>query len=147
MTGIDLPADSTARGRPPVPRGPRVRLPASRGGLTWLIALVVIGGLLAVQVGRQVYANYAITQQAAALQREADAIAQQNARLQQQLAYLQSTAYVDAAARRLSNVGRAGDRLLIIPPGAEVKLPAALQPPAPAPKPLLEQWLDLFFGP
>ena len=146
MTGIDLPADASAHGRPSLPRGPRLRLPAGRGGVTWLVALILITGLLAIQVGRQVYANYSITQQASELQRQIGDIEAQNAALQQQLDYLRSDAYISAEARRLANLGRSGEKLLIIPPGSEAKLPAALQPAAPAPKPLLEQWLDLFFG-
>ena len=146
MTGIDVAADPGRPGRPGGPRSPRVRLPATRGGLTWLVAVLVIGGLLAIQVGRQVYANYAITQQAAEIQRQIVSIQQQNDALQRELNYLRSDAYISAEARRLSNLGTPGEQLLIIPPGSEAKLPAALQPAAPAPKPLLEQWLDLFFG-
>ncbi len=148
MTGIELPAERAGRGGRPHLQGPRLRfrLPASRAGITWLVALVVIGGLLAVQVGRQVYASYSITEQAAALQGQITAMEQQNDQLRQELEYLQSDAYVGAEARRLANLGHSGDRLLIIPPGAAATLPAALQPAAPAPKPLLEQWLDLFFG-
>jgi cell division protein FtsB len=146
MTGIELPADRAGRGGRPTSRGPRLRVPASRAGMTWLVVLVVVGGLLAIQVGRQVYANYSITGQAAALQDRITAMQQQNDQLRQELAYLQSDAFVSAEARRLANLGHSGDQLLIIPPGAEASLPAALQAAAPAPKPLLEQWLDLFFG-
>lgn len=145
MTGIELRANPAAGGSPAT-RPPRLRLPATRGGLTWLVALVLIGGLLAVQVGRQVYANYSISGQAAALQRQIDAMNEQNAQLQRELDYLRSDAYVSAEAKRLANLGHSGDQLLIIPPGAEATLPAALQAATPAPKPLLEQWLDLFFG-
>ncbi len=148
MTGIELPAERAGRGGRPTPQGPRLRLrlPGSRTGITWLIALVVIGGLLAIQVGRQVYANYTITEQAAALQNQITGMEQQNDQLRQELSYLQSDAFISAEARRLGSLGHSGDKLLIIPPGAEAKLPAALQPAAPAPKPLLEQWVDLFFG-
>jgi cell division protein FtsB len=148
MTGIELPAERAGRGGRPTPTGPRLRfrLPASRAGVTWLVALVVIGGLLAIQVGRQVYASYSITEQAAALQDQITGMEQQNDQLRQELQYLRSDAYVGAEARRLANLGHTGDQLLIIPPGAAATLPAALQPAAPAPKPLLEQWLDLFFG-
>jgi cell division protein FtsB len=146
MTGIELPADRAGRGGRPTSRGPRLRVPASRAGMTWLVVLVVVGGLLAIQVGRQVYANYSITGQAAALQDRITAMQQQTDQLRQELAYLQSDAFVSAEARRLANLGHSGDQLLIIPPGAEASLPAALQAAAPAPKPLLEQWLDLFFG-
>jgi cell division protein FtsB len=146
MTGIELPAERAGRGGRPTSRGPRLRLPASRAGVTWLVVLLVVGTLLAIQVGRQVYTNYSITEQAAALQNQITAMEQQNDQLRQELDYLQSDAFVGAEARRLANLGHSGDQLLIIPPGSEAKLPAALQATAPAPKPLLEQWLDLFFG-
>jgi cell division protein FtsB len=140
MTGLDLSAA-------PSPRPPmrRVRLPASRGGLTWLAVLLIVGTLLAVQFGRQVYANWEIGQRAAQLQAEIAAMADENARLEQELDYVRSDAYVSAEARRLANLGLPGERVLIIPPGAEAPLPeslAALE----APKPFLEQWMDLFFG-
>ena len=53
MTGIDLSADVPR----PTPSRPRWRLPASRGGLAWMVVVVIIGILVAVQFGRQVYAN------------------------------------------------------------------------------------------
>jgi cell division protein FtsB len=145
MTGLGIPANAgSAPGRKS--RGPRLRLPATRAGITWMVALVVIGGLLAIQVGRQVYANYSITQHAAGYRQQIADIEAQNGRLRQQLDYLRSDAYISAEAKRLANLGRSGDRLLIIPPGSEASLPPSLQvAPRPA-KPLLEQWLDLFFG-
>jgi cell division protein FtsB len=146
MTGIDLTAEGTGR----MTRGPRrpsrFRIPATRAGVTWLVVLLVVGALLAIQVGRQVYANFSITQEAAALRQQIAGIETENDGLRQQLDYLQSDAYISAEARRLANLGRAGDRLLIIPEGAEAALPVALQPAREADKPLLEQWLDLFFG-
>jgi cell division protein FtsB len=121
-------------------------LPATRAGITWLVLLLVIGALLAIQVGRQVYANYSITQQAQAYRNQISEIEAQNQALQRQLDYLRSSAFVSAEARRLANLGHAGDQLLIIPPGSEARLPAALRPKVAPPKPLLEQWIDLFFG-
>jgi cell division protein FtsB len=114
--------------------------------MTWLVALLIIGTLLAVQVGRQVYTNYSITERAATLRQQISGIEAQNAALRRQLDYLRSDAYVGAEARRLANLGRNGERVLIIPPGAEASLPPALQPRVAADKPLVEQWLDLFFG-
>ncbi len=111
-----------------------------------MAVLVVIGLVLAAQVGRQVYANWSITQQAEQVRTQIAQIHAQNEALRQELSYLQSDAYVSAEARRLQNLGRPGEQVLIIPPGAEEPLPAALRPPPPTPKPLLEQWLDLFFG-
>ena len=138
MTGIQLPA--------PAPKRLRLRLPASRGGLAWLAVLLIIGSFLAVQVGRQVYSNWTITQEAEAVRGELAAIQAQNERLAEELAYLQSDAFVGAEARELRTMGSNGEQVLIIPPGAEAPVPVELLPPAPAPRPLLEQWLDLFFG-
>ena len=143
MTGVEVPSERPSK---PSPRGPRVRLPASRGGLVWLALLLVIGMLLAVQVGRQVYANYSITERAAALQAEIAKMEARNRALQGQIDYLTSDAFVAAEARRLQNLGHPGDQLLIIPPGAEAPLPAALTPAPPAERPRLERWLELFFG-
>lgn len=145
MTGIDLPIRSGGAPNRPS-RGTRLRLPATRAGLTWLVALIVIGGLLAIQVGRQVYANYSITQRAAEMRQQIADIEAQNDQLRQQLGYLQSDAFVSAEARRLANMGHPGDQVLIIPPGAEASAPPALRTRAAPPKPLLEQWVDLFFG-
>ena len=139
MTGIELPAPTPHRVR-------RMRLPASRGGLAWLAVLLVIGIFLAVQVGRQVYTNWSITQQAEAVRAELAAIEAENAALADELAYLQSDAFVGAEARELRTLGAAGEQVLIIPPGAEAPIPEELLPPPPAPRPLIEQWLDLFFG-
>lgn len=138
MTGMQL--------RAPAPRRLRFRLPASRGGLAWLAVLVIIGAFLAVQVGRQVYSNWAITEQAHARSVELTALENKNAALRRELAYLNSDAYIGAEARELRTLGLHGERLLIIPPGAEAPVRTDLLPAAPAPKPLLEQWLDLFFG-
>ena len=142
MTGIDLSAD-VAR---PAPRRPRWRLPASRGGLAWMVVVVIIGILVAVQFGRQVYANWEIGQRAAAIEAQIAAVEAENAELRQELVYLQSDAYISAEARRLANLGNPGDEVLIIPPGAEAPLPEELAAAAEPPKPLLEQWLDLFFA-
>ncbi len=108
--------------------------------------LLIVGTLLAVQFGRQIYANWEIGQRATEMQAEIDRVDEENALLQQELDYLRSDAFVSAEARRLANLGRPGEQLLIIPPGAEAPLPeevAALQ----RPKPLIQQWVDLFFGP
>src|SRR6266550_3553147 len=143
MTSLSPPVGSP---RSPRATGPRLRMPATRSGITWLVVLLAVGALLAIQVGRQVYANYSITQQAQALRQQISDIEARNEALRQQLDYLRSDAFVSAEARRLANLGHAGDRLLIIPPGSEATLPAVLRPkPAPE-KPLLDQWIALFFG-
>ncbi len=111
-----------------------------------MVVLLIVGTLLAVQFGRQVYANWEIGQRASAIEAQIAAVEAENAELARELAYLRSDAFVSAEARRLANVGAPGEEVLIIPPGAEAPLPdelAALQAPAP----LLEQWVDLFFGP
>lgn len=141
MTGIDLAAKPRQ-----LPKRARWRPPATRHGLAWTIVVVVIGLLVAVQFGRQVYANWEIGQRAAEVQAEIAAVEAENARLQQELDYLRSDAYVSAEARRLANLGDPGEEVLIIPPGAEAPLPPALSTEEPPP-PLIQQWLSLFFGP
>lgn len=141
MTGMEASAEAPQ----PTPMRPRWRLPASRGGIAWLIVLLIIGTLLAVQFGRQVYTNWEIGQQAARIEAQIAAIEAENAQLQAELDYLRSDAYVSAEARRLANLGAPGERVLIIPPGAEAPLPEALTALEPT-KPMLEQWLELFFG-
>lgn len=112
-----------------------------------MAVVVIVGLLLAVQFGRQVYANWEIGQRADAIEAEIAQVEAENAELQRELAYLRSNAYISAEARRLMNLGTPGDMVLIIPPGAEEplsqELAAALNPPGP----LIEQWIDLFFGP
>jgi cell division protein FtsB len=114
--------------------------------MAWMVVLLIVGAFLAVQFGRQVYANWEIGQRAAALQAQIDAIDAENERLEAELDYLNSDAYISAEARRLGNVGAQGEQVLIIPPGAEAPLPEELLAVEP-PKPMLEQWLDVFFGP
>ena len=143
MTGIEASVEAPKPS--PSPSRPRWRLPASRGGMAWLVVLLIVGTLLAVQFGRQVYANWEIGQEAARIDAQIAAVEAENAQLQAELDYLRSDAYVSAEARRLANLGNPGDRVLIIPPGAETPLPDELANVEP-PKPMLEQWLDLFFG-
>jgi cell division protein FtsB len=142
MTGIEASVDAPETAPP---SRPRWRLPASRGGVAWLVVLLIVGTLLAVQFGRQVYANWEIGQEAARIEAQIAAVEAENVQLQAELDYLQSDAYVSAAARRLANLGNPGDQVLIIPEGAEAPLPDELANVEPA-KPMLEQWVDLFFG-
>ena len=131
----------------PVPP-PRLRLRrarVSRGRVVTLLALAVVGGFLALQVGRELHANFTITQRAEDLRAESAAVEAGNDELAAQLAYLRSDAYISQEARRISNLGAPDERVLIIPPGAEAALPPALVPAAPE-KPMLERWLELFFG-
>jgi cell division protein FtsB len=143
MTSLEMPA---RRATPPE-RPVRVRIPASRGGLAWIAVLLIIGTFLAVQIGRQVYASWSISREADAIRVEIVQMQARNDALRQELDYLQSKAFLAAEARRLLNLGLPGEQVLIIPPGAEAPLPAALTPQAPPAKPLVEQWLELFFGP
>jgi cell division protein FtsB len=138
-----VPPSSPARKR----ADRRLRLPASRGGLAWLAVLVIVGAFLAVQLGRQIYVNWEISRQADDVRAQIAAVAAENDALQRVLDYLRSRAYVSQEARRLSNVGAPGEQALIIPPGAETAVPPNTLGPTDAPPPLLEQWLDLFFGP
>ena len=111
-----------------------------------MVVVVIIGILLAVQFGRQVYANWEIGQRATAIEVRIAEVEAENAELERELGYLRSDAYISAEARRLTNVGAPGEQVLIIPPGAEAPLPESLAVPAET-KPLLEQWVELFFGP
>jgi cell division protein FtsB len=142
MTGLDASAARSRSGEPSL----RVTLPASRGGIAWLVVLLVIGAFLAFQVGRQVYASWSINQEADRYRAEIAALEEQNATLERELEYLQSDAYVSAEARRLLNLGRPGERVLIIPPGSEAAPPAASSDEVAEAKPPLEQWMELFFG-
>ena len=105
-----------------------------------------MGAFLAVQLGRQIYVNWEISRQADDVRAQIAAVAAQNDALQRELDYLRSRAFVSQEARRLTNVGAAGEQALIIPPGAEAAVPADALPRTKPPPPLLEQWLDLFFG-
>jgi cell division protein FtsB len=142
MTGIDLSAHRSGSAR----RGPRYTLPSSRGGMAWLVVLLVIGAFVAFQLGRQVYASWSINQEAARVQAEIDSMAAQNAELKRELDYLRSDAYISQEARKLLNLGRPNERVLIIPPGSEVQLAPSSSDAGKAPPPLLEQWVRLFFG-
>jgi cell division protein FtsB len=114
--------------------------------MAWMAVVVIIGLLVAVQFGRQVYANWEIGQRANEIEAAIAALQAENAQLEQELEYLRSDAYISAEARRLTDVGAPGEEVLIIPPGAEAPLPDELSGVQPPP-PLLEQWLELFFGP
>jgi cell division protein FtsB len=142
MTGFELPA----RRQAPPDRPIRVRLPASRGGLAWLAVLLILGTFLTVQVGREVYSSWSIGREAEQVRAQIAAIEARNEALRQEFAYLRSDAYLSAEARRLLNLGLPGEHVLIIPSGAAAPLPPALRVTPPKPKPLLEQWVDLFFG-
>ena len=111
-----------------------------------MLVLLIVGTLLAVQFGRQVYLNWETGQRAAAIEAQIAAVESQNADLKRELAYLQSDAYISAEARRLANLGAPGEQVLIIPPGAEEPLPEEISVLL-RPRPMLEQWVDLFFGP
>lgn len=111
-----------------------------------MAVVVIIGAFLAVQFGRQIYTNWEIGQRANEIRAEIAALEASNTDLRRELQYLQSEAYISAEARRLANLGIPGEQVLIIPPGAEEPLPEALAA-GPAPGPLLEQWVALFFGP
>ena len=111
-----------------------------------LVVLLIVAAFLAVQFGRQVYANWEIGQRATDLEAQIAEVEAENKLLESELAYLRSDAYLSAEARRLANLGAEGDQVLIIPEGAEAPLPDELAA-ADAPRPLLEQWWALFFGP
>lgn len=137
-----MPGTATATAR--TNHGPR--LPAIRGRLVWLLILLVAGGFLALQMGRQVYANWAIGQEAERIRAEIDQGLVDNEALRERLEYLRSEAFVSQEVRRLFNLGGAGEQVLIIPPGAAAPPPASVGTDASAPPPLLEQWLGVFFS-
>lgn len=139
-------ASATSDAPSPTARRRGLRLPGSRAGTAGLMVLVLIGALLAVQVGRQVYANWEIGQRAAKINARIAAVEAENQRLRDELEYLRSDAYISAEARRLTNVGSTGEQVLIIPAGAEAPPPETEAATEPMP-PLLEQWLRLFFVP
>ncbi len=130
----------------PPARSLRRRLPTTPGRVGMLAVVLVVAGLLAVQTGSQVYANWTITQEAERIRAEIVAIEAHNELLRRELEYLGSAAYISQQARRLTNLGRAGEQVLIIPPGAEVEVPPELLAEPESEKPLLEQWVELFFG-
>jgi cell division protein FtsB len=142
MTGIDLFAPASTPRR----RRSGYTLPASRGGIAWLVVLLVVGAFVVFQVGREVYTSWSIGQEADRIRAEIALMQEQNAQLQRELDYLESDAYISAEARKLLNLGYANERVLIIPPGSAARLPDALQGQSDPPPPLLEQWLELFFG-
>jgi len=142
MTGMQ--ASATPRGLAPAPRP--VRLPRVRRRT--LVSLIVVGAvaLVAFNVGRQAFVGWSIGQQADSLEAQVAAAEAENVALQRQLEYLQSDAYVTAEARRLRNLGYPGEEILFIPPGAAVPAPTT---PYEAPvdnRPMLERWIELFFG-
>jgi cell division protein FtsB len=137
--------DPAAESQPSAPSR-RLRLPATPGRLATVVVLLVVAAFLAVQTGSQVYANWTITQEAERVRAEIAAIEARNELLRRELDYLRSDAYVSQQARRFTNLGRPDEQVLIIPPGAEVDVPPELLPEPEPVKPLLEQWLDLFFG-
>ena len=144
MTGIGHPARTIPRAAPPAARPfrlPRLR----RRTLTTLIVVAAVG-LIAFNVGRQAFVGWSISQQAESLEDQVAAVEAENAALQRQLEYLQSVAYVTAEARRLRNLGYPGEQILIIPPGAAVPSSVSGEVPAPEELPMLDRWIELFFG-
>jgi cell division protein FtsB len=143
MTGAHAPA--AHRASPPAPRPLR----APRLRRRTLIALLIIGAvaLVAFNVGRQAFVGWSVGQQADSLDAQVVAAEAENAALQRQLEYLQSDAYVTAEARRLRNLGYPGEQILIIPPGATVPAPPTSQAATERDGPMLERWIEIFFGP
>src|SRR5919112_186102 len=121
----------TAAGPSPASSRRRWRMPASRGAVAWMVVVLIVGVLVAVQFGRQVYANWEIGQRAAAIEAQIADVERENAQLERELAYLRSDAYISAEARRLANLGAVGEQVMIIPPGAEEPLPDELAAPEP----------------
>ena len=125
-----------------------------------MVVVLIVGVLVAVQFGRQVYANWESGQRVTEIEAQIAEVDAVNARLQEELDYLRSEAYISAEARRLANLGAPGEEVgerarpalqnpleeLLDLPGAEEPLPEELLPSTERPEPLLRQWVDLFFG-
>ena len=144
MTGPGHPATTAL---PRAPRAPTpVRLPRLRRRTFTSLAVVAVIGIIAFNVGRQSFLGWSVEQQAADLQAQVEAAQAENAALERYVDYLQSDAYVTAEARRLRNLGYAGEQVLIIPAGAAIPVPhGSTRAPADS-TPLIERWLELFFG-
>jgi cell division protein FtsB len=123
-----------------------VRLPRLRRRTFTSLAVVAVIGIIALNVGRQSFLGWSVEQQAADLQAQVEAAQAENAALERYVEYLQSDAYVTAEARRLRNLGYAGEQVLIIPPGAAIPAPNAESRAPVEATPLVERWLELFFG-
>ena len=144
MTGTGHPATSAL---PRTPRAPApFRLPRLRRRSLTTLAVVAIIAVVALNVARQSFLGWSIDQQAADLEAQVAAAEAENAELRRLVEYLQSDAFVTAEARRLRNVGYPGEQVLIIPADAFVPTPATTGDVPAADPPLLERWLELFFG-
>jgi cell division protein FtsB len=108
---------------------------------------VAVIAVIALNVGRQSFVGWSIDQQAADLEAQVAAAEAENLELQRLVEYLQSDAFVTAEARRLRNVGYPGEQVLIVPPDAVVPVPGETIEPAAVERPILERWIQLFFGP
>ena len=97
----DYTAGMTVLGIRVPTRGVALRAPRSRGAILWLAVLLLAGSFLVVQVGRQVYASWAINQQVAQVREQIAGVEARNAELQRELDFLRSPAYISEQARRL----------------------------------------------
>jgi cell division protein FtsB len=144
MTGTGHPATSAL---PRTPRAPApFRLPRLRRRSLTTLAIVAVIAIIALNVARQSFLGWSIDQQAAGLEAQVAAAEAENAELRRLVVYLQSDAFVTAEARRLRNVGYPGEQVLIIPPDAVVPAPTTTGGETVVERPLLERWLELFFG-
>lgn len=97
--------------------------------------------------------SYRMSQRAAAVRQEIAVLEAGNRELQARIAYLQSDAFVETAARNKLNLARPGDRSVVIVPAADSPMGPPGPPPgrrAPPQLPAighLEEWFNLFFGP
>jgi cell division protein FtsB len=148
MTGTGHPATPALPRHAQAPRAPTpIRLPRIRRRTLTTLAVVAVIAIIALNVGRQSFLGWSIDQQAAQLEAQVAAAEAENAELQRLVEYLQSDAFITAEARRLRNVGYPGEQVLIIPPDAFVPAPTTRGGEPVVERPLLAQWLELFFGP
>lgn len=146
MTGTGHPATPALPRAPRAPTPPQLRVPRIRRRTLTTLGVIALVAVVALNVGRQSFLGWSIDQQAAQLEAQVTAAEAENAELQRLVAYLQSDAFITAEARRLRNVGYPGEQVMIIPPEAVVPAPATTSDEPLAERPLLEQWLELFFG-
>jgi cell division protein FtsB len=148
MTGTGHPATPALARTPQAPRAPQpFLLPRLRRRNLTTLGIVAVIAVIALNVGRQSFVGWSIDQQAADLEAQVAAAEAENLELQRLVEYLQSDAFVTAEARRLRNVGYPGEQVLIIPPDAVVPVPGETIEPAAVERPILERWIQLFFGP
>lgn len=113
-----------------------------------LLALAVLGILVLGDLNRRMADAERLERDSLALQADVDALEDEHARLQAEIAGVVNDTYLEAWARREAKMVRPGERLIIpIPAGGagEVQTPGA-EPLEPLPSPWQVWWALLFGG-